>query len=219
MLTLFAFKILYPKSMHLNRGNHEARDINSRDGFEKEVISKYNHATFDLFCDVFACLPLAAVINREILVVHGGLSNQDFTIADLNAIDRFHEIPPSESLMEDVMWSDPDPKNGRRSSPRGAGLSFGPDVSARFLAQNNLRLIIRSHECMQKGFEMHHGDTLITVFSASNYCGTVNNEGSFIIFERDLIPRIVRGTQQTHTPRRTYHWACGLLQNNALGRQ
>lgn len=40
VLTLFAFKLLYPKSMHLNRGNHEARDINSRDGFERECLEK-----------------------------------------------------------------------------------------------------------------------------------------------------------------------------------
>ena len=41
--------------MHLNRGNHEARDINGRDGFEKECLTKYNRAVFDLFSDVFAC--------------------------------------------------------------------------------------------------------------------------------------------------------------------
>jgi serine/threonine-protein phosphatase 5 len=46
ILTLLAFKLLYPKSMHLNRGNHEARDINSRDGFEKECMRKYNAAIF-----------------------------------------------------------------------------------------------------------------------------------------------------------------------------
>lgn len=191
VLTLFAFKLLYPKSMHLNRGNHEARDINSRDGFEKEVLNKYNHAVFDLFCDVFACLPIASVINDEIFVVHGGLAGKDFTLDELNMVHRFHEIPPTDSLMEHVIWSDPDKKKGRHSSPRGAGLLFGPDVTKKFLDINKLRLVIRSHECMQKGFEMHHHDTLITVFSASNYTGTCNNEGAFIIFERDLIPRIV----------------------------
>lgn len=106
VLTVFAFKLLYPKSVFINRGNHEARDINSRDGFEKECLLKYNHAVFDLFSDVFACLPLAAVINREIFVVHGGLANEDFTIDQLQKIDRFHEIPPSDSLMEDLLWSD-----------------------------------------------------------------------------------------------------------------
>lgn len=38
---------------------------------------------------------------------------------------------------------------------------------------------------------MHHHDRVITVFSASNYTGTVNNEGCFVIFERDLVPRLV----------------------------
>lgn len=170
---------------------HESRDICARDGFERECLYKYNHAVFDLFCDVFACLPLAAVINEEILVLHGGLSHLDFTLDDLNRVDRFHEIPPSGSLMEDVLWSDPASHPGRRPSPRGAGVSFGADVSSRFLLANRLRLVIRSHECMQKGYAMHHDDTVLTVFSASNYCGTVNNEGSFLIFERDLVPRIV----------------------------
>ena len=47
-----------------------------------------------------------------------------------------------------------------------------------------LELVIRSHECMQHGFDKMHDDTLITVFSASNYCGTVGNDGAFVIFEK-----------------------------------
>ena len=35
------------------------------------------------------------------------------------------------------------------------------------------------------GYKMHHHDTVITVFSASNYCGTVGNDGALCVFERD----------------------------------
>jgi hypothetical protein len=65
ILILLAFKLLYPKFLHLNRGNHEARDINSRDGFEKECIQKYNSNVFDLFSDLFAALPLAALLEGD----------------------------------------------------------------------------------------------------------------------------------------------------------
>jgi len=192
VLTLFAFKLLYPRSVHLNRGNHEARDINSRDGFEKEVTSKYNQAVFDLFSDVFAYLPIASVINNEIFVVHGGLTSRPITIDELQQIDRCHEIPPMGCIQEELLWSDPCDEEGLQESPRGAGVLFGADVTDEFMKCNpSIRLIVRSHECKQKGFQMHHNNKVITVFSASNYCGTVNNEGAIILFERDLVPKIV----------------------------
>ena len=48
-----------------------------------------------------------------------------------------------------------------------------------------LNLIVRSHECMTKGFKLHHHDQVITVFSASNYTGSVGNDGALVVFERD----------------------------------
>jgi len=218
VLTLLAFKLLYPKSVHLNRGNHEARDINSRDGFEKEVCMKYNPAVFDLFSDCFTCLPLAAVINDQIFVVHGGLASTDFTIQQLQEVDRFVEIPPSNSLLEDVLWSDPENKPGRHPSPRGAGIVFGQEVTHAWLHANKMRLIVRSHECQQRGFAMHHGDTMITVFSASNYCGTVNNEGAFILLERDLVPRIVPFYAKPKERLSRYRMRHALLENDIISK-
>jgi serine/threonine-protein phosphatase 5 len=48
------------------------------------------------------------------------------------------------------------------------GLSFGPDVTRSFLANNGLELLIRSHEVKEDGYEIDHGGQLITVFSAPN---------------------------------------------------
>jgi hypothetical protein len=48
---------------------------------------------------VFTCLPLAAVINNQIFVVHGGLAQSDFTLAELQAVNRFVEIPEDDSLL------------------------------------------------------------------------------------------------------------------------
>lgn len=37
ILTLYAFKCLYPSHMHLARGNHESKSMNSIYGFNGEV--------------------------------------------------------------------------------------------------------------------------------------------------------------------------------------
>lgn len=44
--------------------------------------------------------------------------------------------------------------------------------------QNNLQMIVRAHECVMDGFERFAQGHLITLFSATNYCGTANNAGT-----------------------------------------
>lgn len=38
ILTMMAFKVLYPQHMHLARGNHESQSMNKIYGFEGEVM-------------------------------------------------------------------------------------------------------------------------------------------------------------------------------------
>ena len=45
------------------------------------------------------------------------------------------------------------------------------------LQANNLQMIVRAHECVMDGFERFAQGHLITLFSATNYCGTANNAG------------------------------------------
>jgi serine/threonine-protein phosphatase 5 len=37
IMTLFAWKVLYPDAMHLTRGNHESHSMNKIYGFDGEV--------------------------------------------------------------------------------------------------------------------------------------------------------------------------------------
>jgi serine/threonine-protein phosphatase 5 len=99
IMTLFAFKCLYPTGLYLSRGNHESKSMNKIYGFDGEVKAKFNETMADLFAEVFCCLPLANVLNEKIFVVHGGLfSSDDVKLSDIRAIDRFRE-PPDEGMV------------------------------------------------------------------------------------------------------------------------
>jgi hypothetical protein len=60
---------------------------------------------------------------------------------------------------------------------------FGPDTTARFLALNGLKLLIRSHQAADEGCEVLHNGQCVTVFSASNYCGNTGNLGAVVKFD------------------------------------
>ncbi|XP_016165799.1 serine/threonine-protein phosphatase 5 [Arachis ipaensis] len=199
ILTLFAFKCMCPSGMYLARGNHESKNMNKIYGFEGEVRSKLNETFVELFSEVFCCLPLAHLINEKIFIVHGGLFSVDgVKLSDIRAIDRFCE-PPEEGLMCELLWSDPQPLPGRGPSKRGVGLSFGADVTKRFLQDNNLDLVVRSHEVKDEGYEIDHDGKLITVFSAPNYCDQMGNKGAFIKFEAPALkPNIVTFSAVPH---------------------
>ncbi|KAL1555705.1 Serine/threonine-protein phosphatase 5 [Salvia divinorum] len=199
ILTLFAFKCMCPSAIYLSRGNHESKSMNKIYGFEGEVRSKLNDTFVELFAEVFCWLPLAHVINNKVFIVHGGLFSVDgVKLSDIRAIDRFCE-PPEEGLMCELLWSDPQPQLGRGPSKRGVGLSFGGDVTKRFLQDNNLDLVVRSHEVKDEGYEIDHDGKLITVFSAPNYCDQMGNKGAFIRFEApDLKPNIATFSSVPH---------------------
>lgn len=198
IFTLFAFKYLSPNSIHLTRGNHETRSMNKLYGFDGEVRHKYNDVLAEVFRETFCWLPLGALLNNKVLVVHGGLFSRDgVKLDDLRKIDRNCE-PPEEGLMCDMLWSDPQKEEGRAPSKRGVGVSFGPDVTRKFLQENGLELIVRSHEVRDEGFEIEHDGQLVTIFSAPNYCDQMGNKGAFIRFNSEMIPKFIQFSAVEH---------------------
>ena len=43
-------------------------------------LSKYNQAIYELVMDMFDCLPLACLVNRKFLLLHGGISPELKTV-------------------------------------------------------------------------------------------------------------------------------------------
>ncbi|CCI42081.1 unnamed protein product [Albugo candida] len=210
VMTLFAMKLIYPKHVHLLRGNHESKNMNKIYGFEGEIKHKYDETVMLLFTEVFNWLPLAAVLDNRVLVVHGGLFGEDdVSLEDIEKIERNRE-PPESGYMSDLMWSDPQPFAGRGPSKRGIGLSFGPDITHAFLEYNDLDLLVRSHEVKDEGYLVEHDGKCITVFSAPNYCDQMGNKGAFIRFEKNMVPIFTQFTAVEHPPIRPMAYAANM---------
>ena len=189
ILTLFALRALDPTAIHLARGNHETLDMNVRYGFFTEVAKKYHISLQSLFTEVFCYLPIAHIVTKNTLVVHGGICHKHLNSVDahsfrdrVNKIDRLVPIPSDEDFT-DLLWSDPCDQKGVFPSPRGTGHFFGPDATNAFLKQTGLGFIIRSHVPKPLGYEVHHNGMLATIFSSPNYEGN-DNMGAYIILEK-----------------------------------
>lgn len=186
--------------------------MNQMYGFEGEVKAKYTPKMAELFTEVFNWVPLAHLINNKVLVMHGGLFSDDsVTLEDIRKTDRNRQ-PPEEGIMCELLWSDPQPQNGRSPSKRGVGIHFGPDVTRHFLERNELDYIIRSHEVKADGYEVAHEGRCITVFSAPNYCDTMGNKGAFITMTgSDLSPKFTTYEAVPHPNIKPMAYASSLL--------
>ena len=208
-LLLLALKVRYPDRITLIRGNHESRQITQVYGFYDECMRKYNSNNVWRYCtEVFDYLALAALIDGKVFCVHGGLSPSIQTIDEIKSIDRKQEVP-HDGAMCDLLWSDPDAGNifisdltGFNMSLRGAGFLFGGNVVNTFNRANNVDLIARAHQLIMEGYKNMFDESLVTVWSAPNYCYRCGNIASIMEFDEhlnktfrifDAAPQDVRG--------------------------
>jgi serine/threonine-protein phosphatase 2B catalytic subunit len=144
-------------------------------------------------------MPISCLVNNKFLAVHGGISPELDTLSAINSLNRITE-PPRSGLYCDILWSDPvDTDNGktneryRPNETRGCSYFFNVDAVNAFLKRNKLLSIIRAHEAQLDGYKLHKWNgaaefpTVITVFSAPNYCDVYNNKGAIIKFENNTL--------------------------------
>eukprot|EP00271_Cylindrocystis_brebissonii_P001162 TRINITY_DN11466_c0_g1_i1.p1 TRINITY_DN11466_c0_g1~~TRINITY_DN11466_c0_g1_i1.p1 ORF type:complete len:942 (+),score=168.46 TRINITY_DN11466_c0_g1_i1:136-2961(+) len=201
IVLLLALKMENPRNLHLIRGNHEAADINALFGFRIECIERMGEAAgiwvWQRINQLFNWLPLAALIEKKIICMHGGIGRSIHHVDQIEALQRPITMEAGSMVLMDLLWSDPtenDSVEGLRPNARGPGLvTFGPDRVMEFCKNNDLQLIVRAHECVMDGFERFASGHLITLFSATNYCGTANNAGAILVLGRDLVvvPKLI----------------------------
>ena len=212
VIVLFALKVLYPARIVLVRGNHEFRSQSEQmgeSGFKHALLNELRHTLFggdrdlaeevyEAVHDAFDMLPLAAVIDRKALVIHGGIG--EWTLNELRRVER-----PLKSLWSDAtgdvispialeaVWNDPsgsdaDMASGVHRNDRdmraGDVKEFTKAVTQRFCEREGLELIVRSHQYVPEGVRFAHSGHVVTVFSARNYHGE-DNDAALLLFALD----------------------------------
>jgi serine/threonine-protein phosphatase PP1 catalytic subunit len=140
-------------------------------GFYDECKRRLNIKIWKTFVDVFNCLPIAAVVASKIFCVHGGLSPSLHALDNIKQIQRPTDVP-DYGLLNDLLWSDPsDTAADWEENERGVSYCFGKAIINDFLSRYDMDLICRAHMVVEDGYEFWNDRTLVTVFSAPNYCG------------------------------------------------
>lgn len=200
VLYLWALKIWYPTTLFLLRGNHECRHLTDYFTFKLECKHKYSEKVYDACMESFCALPLAAIMNKQFLCIHGGLSPDLNTLDDLREIDRFRE-PPTHGLMCDLLWADPLEEFGQEKTNecfvhnhvRGCSYFFSYHAACNFLEKNGLLSIIRAHEAQDAGYRMYRKTkttgfpSVMTIFSAPNYLDVYNNKAAVLKYENNVM--------------------------------
>ena len=199
LLLLLALKIRYPDKITLIRGNHELRQITTVYGFYDECLRKYGSVNVWRYCcEVFDYILLGAVVGGKggVFCVHGGLSPDVETIDEIRVLDRKQEVP-HEGAMCDLLWSDPEEVPSWAVSPRGAGYLFGEAETHKFCRRNDISLIARAHQLVMEGYKEMFSGSLVTVWSAPNYCYRCGNVASILTIN-DLLEREYKVFEAVH---------------------
>uniref|UniRef100_A0A2K6QBA1 Serine/threonine-protein phosphatase n=1 Tax=Rhinopithecus roxellana TaxID=61622 RepID=A0A2K6QBA1_RHIRO len=165
--------LVYPNDLHLNRGNHEDFMMNLRYGFTKEILHKYKlhgKKILQILEELYAWLPIGTIVDNEILVIHGGISET----TDLNLLHRVERnkmksvlIPPMETNRD----YDTDSKHN--------------NVGVTFNAHGRIKTNGSPIEHLPK----HEWEQVVTIFSASNYYEEGSNRGAYIKLCSGTAPR------------------------------
>ncbi|CAO3594452.1 unnamed protein product [Absidia cylindrospora] len=200
ILLLFCYKIKFPETFFLLRGNHESGSVTRVYGFYDECKRRTNVKIWKTFVDVFNTLPIAALVAGKIFCVHGGLSPSLDSMEDIRGIMRPTDVPEYGTL-NDLLWSDPsDTAIEWEDNERGVSYCFGKKIVNEFLAKHDLDLVCRAHMVVEDGYEFFNERTLVTVFSAPNYCGEFDNFASIMTVNEELLCSFELLTPTDHPP-------------------
>jgi protein phosphatase len=166
--TVLKLKQLFPQNVVLMRGNHEGpgdllacpHDLpqNLREKFAEEGENVYAKLR-----ELYKHLYTATIVEGLYVLIHGGIPQDAASLEDLAYAHLRH---PKETILEEMLWSDPaDGIKGFCSSPRGAGRLFGEEVTRNFLEMLGVKVLIRGHEPAPEGSKINHQGKVLTLFS------------------------------------------------------
>ena len=199
IVLVLALKICFPENVFIIRGNHEFSEMFETSGFGAELSAEYNSnkSVVSMFSNVFSFLPLACVIDDKYFCVHGGIGPSFSTIHEIEKIRNPCPCIDCNSIVTELLWSDPsDSIPFFMPSSRGTGFLFGAKALERFFKDNGFEKVIRAHQCVKEGILHSMNNSVITVFSASNYCGITYNKGGVLLISSAGIEEYTYGPLQ-----------------------
>jgi len=222
---LYPDAVFFNRGNHEDWYNNLLEGPYGQDSFHAEIHRKFPvyedaHALKNAFRALFFAVPIAHVVGDRAVVVHGGLWRAGFessllrgkgttrpvTLCEVERVDRKRDIPigvnrRGDMILNDTCWNDPHDGFGLLPNPRGGNtLLFGWDVTETLCAQEDLALLVRSHDWPRTNpphghewFQHGHGRHLrrlegqedalcISLFTASDYCGGSGNMGAALLF-------------------------------------
>lgn len=84
--------------------------------------------------------------------------------------------------MCDLLWSDPDDRGGWGISPRGAGYTFGQDISENFNHNNGVTLVSRAHQLVMEVKNSWSIYMYMIIFVEFKFCGFCD---SFVLIRKN----------------------------------
>eukprot|EP00824_Muranothrix_gubernata_P021639 TRINITY_DN4776_c0_g1_i1.p1 TRINITY_DN4776_c0_g1~~TRINITY_DN4776_c0_g1_i1.p1 ORF type:complete len:321 (+),score=75.69 TRINITY_DN4776_c0_g1_i1:2-964(+) len=220
VLLLLCLKVRYPSRLTLLRGTHEARDTTKVYGFYDECLEVYGccEHVWELFCEVFDHLPLAALVEdpeskKRIFAVHGGFSSKLTKIDEILVIERFKDVPRAleargpDEVFVDLLWSEPAGHYpGFFLDRKQRGATFGQEAVMRFKSDNDLDLLVRGNQVCVTGSQFLFKGSLCTLWSAPNpQCGVVGAVLQVWAENGDLHKRILTFSSSPEKHERPYH--------------
>ncbi|KAK5965437.1 Serine/threonine-protein phosphatase [Trichostrongylus colubriformis] len=187
---VLTLKILFPRKYQLLRGNHECKGINRVYGFYDELLDRFEKDEAERlwfgFNEVFAWLPLAGLVGKKILCMHGGISAYLNSLEDIRKIQRPMDEPNNNPLAMDLLWADPmlNIQGYAPNTVRGVATFFGEDTVIQCCEKLHVDLIVRAHQMMMSGYGFFCNRKLITIFTAPRYQPEANNKGAVVYVDK-----------------------------------
>jgi protein phosphatase len=204
--------VRYPDHIHILRGHHEDISINAVSGLGEECEKRLDenirqeNSIFMKLNALFELLPLAVIIDNKILCVHGGIGSSVNKLSDIASIKRPIQViqdvrTHEQQIIIDLLWSEFSEdinelaiNEERDITKSGFILKYGKERLNKFLQENNISLLITSHQCLPEGIKSFNNDKLLTVFSATNYMDKFGNIAGIVYITKNssqIIPKLI----------------------------
>ena len=177
LLGALIYKYNFPRRVFLLRGCHDTPLANKIYGFVSELRRTFGRAWRNVYekfiLRIYERMPLAVLIeqgDRKIFAVHGGIPVDTTSLKKISLIPL--EIEPKNPLTIQLLWNDPseEVEDYKPSNKVDGSYFFGKKVVERFLEDNDISVIVRAHQHVEKGVKAMFNGKLYTVFSCT-LCG------------------------------------------------